>query len=239
MSGESVVRVVLLLPDVLGTYGDAGNAAVLATRLRWRGVDAEIVTVDQGVPVPAGGDVYVLGGGEDAAQVLAAAHLVESRGLRAALARGAPALAVCAGMQVLGTAFTTTDGTRASGAGVLDLVTEPGRGRRHVGPVTATALLDGVDAPLVGFENHGGVTRLGPDARPLARVRRGAGNGTGDRVEGAVCGHVVGTYLHGPVLARNPQLADLLLTWALGSPLPPLEVPDGVPAATAVALRAL
>jgi CobQ-like glutamine amidotransferase family enzyme len=239
VSGDSAVRVVVLLPDVLGTYGDAGNAAVLAARLRWRGMRAEVVAVDQGVPVPAGGDVYVLGGGEDAAQVIAAAHLADSPGLRAALARGAPTLAVCAGMQVLGTSFTTADGRRTPGTGVLDLVTEPGHGRRHVGPVVAAPLVDGLDAPLVGFENHGGITRLGPGVRPLARVRRGSGNGAGDRSEGAVCGHVIGTYLHGPVLARNPQLADLLLTWVLGAPLPPLAVPEHVPAPTAVALRAM
>jgi hypothetical protein len=240
------VTIVLLLPQVLGTYGDAGNAAVLATRLRWRGIEGRVLTVGWTEAVPSGGDVYVLGGGEDAAQVLACDRLRDSIGLRRALDRGAPTLAVCAGLQILGTAFTIADGTRVSGLGVLDLETRPGGGPRRIGDVVADPLVDGLSGPLEGFENHGGITELGPDAAPLARIRevgRGgtaAGNGTRDRLEGAVSdrgrGVVVGTYLHGPVLARNPSLADLLLTRALGA-LPPLEVPEGMPAATTARLR--
>ncbi|HEY2194553.1 MAG TPA: glutamine amidotransferase [Actinomycetospora sp.] len=235
------VTVVLLLPEVLGTYGDAGNAAVLATRLRWRGIPARVLSVGWTDAVPADGDLYVLGGGEDAAQVLAADRLRDSIGLHRALDRGAPTLAVCAGLQVLGTAFTVADGTRVAGLGALDLETRPGGGPRRIGDVVADPLLPGLDGPLEGFENHGGITELGPDAAPLARLRDpgrgpvGAGNGTGDRLEGAVSGRgrgsVVGTYLHGPVLARNPALADLLLTRAVGE-LPPLTVPEGVPAST-------
>ena len=132
------------------------------------------------------------------------------------------------------------------GVGVLDLETRPGGGPRRIGDVVADPLIAGLHAPLEGFENHGGITELGPDAAPLARLREpgrgpvGAGNGTGDRLEGAVSdrgrGAVVGTYLHGPVLARNPALADLLLTRAVGD-LPPLAVPEGIPATTAARLR--
>jgi CobQ-like glutamine amidotransferase family enzyme len=239
------VTVVLLLPEVLGTYGDAGNAAVLATRLRWRGIPARVLTVGWTDAVPADGDLYVLGGGEDAAQVLACDRLRDSIGLRRALDRGAPTLAVCAGLQVLGTAFTVADGTRIAGLGALDLETRPGGGPRRIGDVLADPLLDGLDGPLEGFENHGGLTELGTDAAPLARLREpargqgGAGNGTGG-LEGAVSdrghGNVVGTYLHGPVLARNPALADLLLTRAVGE-LPPLVLPEGLPTATAERLR--
>lgn len=225
-------RIVLLLPEVLGTYGDAGNAAVLAARLRWRGIDAHVHTVGWDDAVPEGGDVYVLGGGEDAAQMLAVERLRGSVGLRRALDRGAPTLAVCAGLQILGRAFTVADGTCVPGLGALDVETVPGRGARRIGDVTADPLLPGLDEPLVGFENHGGVTTLGSGAAPLARVRgAGAGNGTGDRIEGAVGGSIVGTYFHGPVLARNPALADLLLARALGT-LPPLEVPEGLPSST-------
>jgi lipid II isoglutaminyl synthase (glutamine-hydrolysing) len=234
-------RIVLLLPEVLGTYGDAGNAAVLAARLRWRGIDAHVHVVGWDDAVPEGGDVYVLGGGEDAAQMLAVERLRGSAGLRRALDRGAPTLAVCAGLQILGRAFTVADGTWVPGLGMLDVETTPGRGARRIGDVTADPLLDGLDELLVGFENHGGVTTLGSDAAPLARVRgAGAGNGTGDRIEGAVGGRggsIVGTYFHGPVLARNPALADLLLTRALGT-LPPLEVPEGLPSSTARRLGA-
>lgn len=240
------VTVVLLLPEVLGTYGDAGNATVLARRLHWRGIDARVLTVGWSDAVPADGDVYVLGGGEDAAQVLACERLRDSPGLRHALERGAPTLAVCAGLQILGTAFTVADGTRVAGLGVLDVETWPGGGPRRIGDVVADPLLAGLEGPLEGFENHGGITELGPDATPLGRVREpgrapaGAGNGTGDRLEGAVSdrghGPVVGTYLHGPVLARTPALADLLLARAVGE-LPPLVVPDGMPASTAQRLH--
>lgn len=245
---EDSVTVVLLLPEVLGTYGDAGNAAVLATRLRWRGIPARVLTVGWTDAVPADGDLYVLGGGEDAAQVLACDRLRDSIGFRRALDRGAPTLAVCAGLQVLGTAFTIADGTRIAGLGALDVETRPGGGPRRIGDVLADPLIEGLDGPLEGFENHGGITELGPDAAPLARLRDpargpvGAGNGTGDRSEGAVSdrgrGTVVGTYLHGPVLARNPALADLLLTRAVGE-LPPLVLPEGIPTATADRLRGL
>ena len=243
MSGpaDSAVRVVLLLPDVLGTYGDAGNADVLTMRLRWRGYAAETVRIGWGDPVPAQGDVYVLGGGEDAAQVLAARHLVADRGLRTAIERGTPTLAVCAGLQILGDRFTTSDGITTDGLGMLDLTTRPGGGPRHIGDVLADPLLAGVPGPLEGFENHGGATTLGPGVTPLARVRSGIGNGTGGRDEGAVSGRVVGTYLHGPVLARNAGLADLLLSWVVGGdagrPLDPPPAPAGVPAETAATLR--
>ncbi|MFC5062574.1 type 1 glutamine amidotransferase [Actinomycetospora atypica] len=232
----SDVDVVLLLPEVLGTYGDAGNAAVLAARLRWRGIGARVVTVGWADAVPADGDLYVLGGGEDAAQVLAADRLRDSIGLRRALGRDAPTLAVCAGLQVLGHWFTVADGSRVAGLGVLDVETRPGGGPRRIGDVLADPLVPGLAGPLAGFENHGGVTTLGPGAAPLARVRgAGAGNGTADRAEGVVGGGIVGTYLHGPVLARNPALADLLLTRAVGE-LPPLQVPDGIPTTTAARL---
>jgi CobQ-like glutamine amidotransferase family enzyme len=225
--GESAVRIALASPDLLGTYGDKGNAEVLRQRLRWRGRATEIVIATATVPTAC--DVYVLGGGEDAAQVLAAERLVRSRGLQRAVARGAVVLAVCAGLQVLGERFTGPDGTVHPGLGLLDVTTTP-RDHRAVGEVVARPMLPELaGAFLTGFENHRGGTRLGPAARPLAQVVSGVGNGsrlgTGAGTEGVLAGRIVGTYLHGPVLARNPALADLLLEWAIGEQLPPLEVP--------------
>jgi CobQ-like glutamine amidotransferase family enzyme len=216
---DSTVHIGLLLPEVLGTYGDTGNAQVLGRRLRWRGFDAEVVPVGLGEPVPSTLDVYLLGGGEDGAQALAAAHL---RRHRRALAHGV-VFGVCAGLQVLGTRFRGLDGVDHDGLGLLDVTTEPGP-RRAVAELVATpaGLLDG--EPLTGFENHLGLSERGAGSEPLGRVLRGTGNGDG--TEGAVTGRVVGTYLHGPALARNPALADLLLTWALGHPLRPLELPE-------------
>ncbi len=222
---DSAVRIAILFPDILGTYGDNGNAVVLERRLRWRGIAARIDRIGVGDPVPTGCDVYVIGGGEDQAQALAAARLRADRGLARAVDRGAVVLAVCAGLQVLGRWFAGSRGARHEGLGLLDVTTVPRR-RRIVGDITVRpdpALLS--DA-LTGFENHQGATSLGRDVKPLGTVIRGTGNGAGRAVDGAVQGRVVGSYLHGPVLARNPALADLLLEWVTGAPLPALRVPD-------------
>ena len=217
---DSIVHIGLLLPEVLGTYGDTGNAQVLCQRLRWRGFDAEVVPVGLGEPVPSTLDLYLLGGGEDGAQVLAAAHL---RKHRRALTPRAVVFGVCAGLQVLGTRFRGLDGVDHDGLGLLDVVTEPGE-RRAVSELVATSSEILGNAPLTGFENHLGVSKLGVDSEPLGQVVRGTGNGDG--TEGAVTDRIVGTYLHGPALARNPVLADLLLTWTAGHPLPALELPE-------------
>lgn len=219
---ESAVRLVVAYPEVLGTYGDNGNATVLAQRLRWRGESVERVDVPLSDPLPGDGDLYVLGGGEDDAQVLAAQRLRAGGVLAKAVGRGAVVFGVCAGLQLLGRTFLRGDGRAEPGAGVLDAVSDRKPGARAVGEIVARPHLDGLPV-LTGYENHGGRTILGPDAAPLATVEAGVGNGTDDRAEGAVAGRILCTYLHGPVLARNPALADLLLGWVLGRPLPPLD----------------
>jgi len=215
---DSAVRVALLFPELLGTYGDGGNAVVLAQRLRWRGIDAELVRVPVVEPVPSSCDVYVLGGGEDAPQTLATERLAEGA-LDRAVDGGAVVFAVCAGFQILGHSFTGADGEQQPGLGVLDCETRP-KGTRQIGELVVRPTA--IDVPLLtGFENHGGITELGANSTPLGSVVVGSGNGTGD-VEGVVTGKVVGTYLHGPALARNPALADLLLSWVVG-PLDPID----------------
>lgn len=218
-TADSTVDVGLVLPDLLGTYGDSGNAEILARRLHWRGIPARVVPITVDQPMPLSLAIYVIGGGEDAAQELAVRHLA---GLAAAVEHGAVTFTVCAGLQLLGRRFTGSDGRTCAGLGLLDVQTRA-TPRRAVGEIVADPYLPGLDQPLTGFENHQGRTTLGPQAKPLARVVRGVGNGDG--TEGVVQGDVVGTYLHGPVLARNPRLADLLLTRALGQPLPPLDLP--------------
>lgn len=217
------VSIVLVYPDLLGTYGDSGNATILAQRLRWRGYTAAVTTVCSGDAVPASGDLYVVGGGEDLPQTLAATKLNESRALHRAVEAGAVVLAVCAGLQILGTRFVAPDGGESSGLCLLDCTTQQGRGRRAVGElvVEPDADLPGLGT-LSGYENHGGVTALGSDSRAVGRVRNGVGNGDGSGTDGVRRGKVLGTYLHGPALARNPDLADLLLSWVVG-PLEPLD----------------
>lgn len=218
------VRIGLVLPDVMGTYGDGGNAVVLRQRLLARGIAAEIVEITLAEPVPESLDLYTLGGAEDYAQRLATRHLITHPGLQRAAERGAPVLAICAAIQVLGHWYETSAGERVEGVGLLDVTTSP-QESRSIGEVVATPLLAGLSAPLTGFENHRGGTVLGPDASPLGAVTKGAGNRAGDGFDGAVQGSVVATYLHGPCLARNPELADLLLSKVVGD-LAPLELPE-------------
>ena len=221
---ESTLRIGFVYPELLGTYGDRGNAVVLVQRARWRGLDAELVEVPAGEAVPASLDVYLLGGGEDDPMHLAAAGLRDSRpAIEQAVAGGAVVLAVCGGFQLVGHRYLAADGTVLEGIGLVDLETRAGS-TRLIGEVVVDP-----DPPLprlTGFENHWGRTTLGPDVAPLGRVVAGGGNGDGANVEGAVAGRVVGTYLHGPVLPRNPVLADHLLGLAVdggATALPPLD----------------
>ena len=219
------VKIVVVYQSLLGIYGDQGNSRVLAKRLEWRGIDAEVVFAEPGAPLPTDGAIYLLGGGEDAAQTTAVRELKADGGLFRALEGGAVLFAVCAGYQICGHTFTIGENDEVrQGLGLLDVTTRRGP-KRAVGEVlTRWARPDGSTYVLSGFENHGGYTTLGPDATPLARVEVGLGN-NGDGTEGATSasGRVIGTYPHGPVLARNPELADHLLELALGRPLEPLD----------------
>jgi CobQ-like glutamine amidotransferase family enzyme len=206
-----------LYPDLLNIYGDRGNVLALCRRAAWRGVgQVEVRTATVGEPFDlAEVDLLCMGGGEDAKQALAAADLQRRRDeLAAAVASGLPVLAVCGSYQLLGAYYQLPDGSRLPGAGVLDAYTVAGE-RRLVGNVVVETDLFGAPRTLVGFENHAGCTYLGPGARPLGRVRVGHGNHGRDGSEGAVCGHCVGTYLHGSLLPKNPALADWLLLAAL------------------------
>ncbi|MBP3089427.1 glutamine amidotransferase [Corynebacterium sp. sy017] len=231
----STLSIGLVLPDVLGTYGDDGNALVLRQRARMRGIDAEIVTVHLGQAVPEHLDLYCLGGGEDTAQILAVEHLAKEKGLQRAVRNNAPVLAICAGFQILGESFRA-GGKIIDGLGLIDATTVSMQ-RRAIGEVRSTPALSELSEPLTGFENHMGATILGADATALGTVSKGIGNADAYAVEetgapseqkvaeGAIQGSVLGTYMHGPVLARNPELADLLLARALGTHLEPLDLP--------------
>lgn len=217
---QSELSIVWIYPDLLSTYGDQGNVLVLEHRARARGIAARTLHVRSADPVPQYGNIYLIGGGEDRPQILGAERLRRDGGLRAAVARGAALLAVCAGYQIMGTVFGGEDGRPVEGLGLLDI--SSGRGeRRAVGELVADVdpALGGLPR-LTGFENHMGVTRLGPGVRPLSRTIVGTGNGDG--TEGCYAGRIIGTYLHGPALARNPALADLLLSWVVG-PLAPVD----------------
>lgn len=188
------LTLVSIYPTLLGTYGDGGNVMALRHRARLHGLDVEVVTVEPGQAVPESGDLYVLGGGEDSAQTAAANALRADGALRRAAGRGAAVLAICAGYQLLGEHFPDATSTPTAGLGILDVRTDR-LPKRAVGELAATPRAP-LDQVLTGYENHAGATHLGPGATPLGAVRAGVGNGDG--YEGALSGHVVGTYLHGP-----------------------------------------
>lgn len=219
MAGNSTIDIALLFPDLLGTYGDGGNALVLERRLQRRGIPAHIIEVGITEAIPRHAAIYLLGGGEDAPQFTALDVLRESGALPAAVEGGAVVLAVCAGFQLIGTSLPRADGVAVAGLGLVDAVTTRAP-TRLVGEVAVRD--DALDTGwLAGFENHRGVTTLGPEELALGPRRPTRDCAT----DGVVHGRVVGTYLHGPVLARNPRFADRLLEWVAG-PLAPLPDPQ-------------
>jgi hypothetical protein len=215
------ITIVSLYPTLLGTYGDGGNVIALRHRAGLHDIDVQVVEVAPGEAVPESGDLYVLGGGEDSAQTAAASALRASGALNRAADAGRAVLAICAGYQLLGEYFPDATGQPSPGVGILDIRTDR-LPRRAVGELAATARAP-LAQTLTGYENHAGATHRGPGVAALASVLSGIGNGDGS--EGAISGHVVGTYLHGPCLARNPQIADLLLGWAAGRELEFIEEP--------------
>ncbi|AXK33803.1 glutamine amidotransferase [Streptomyces armeniacus] len=221
---DTNLRLVWIYPDLLSTYGDQGNALVVERRAQQRGLAVQRLDVRSDQQLPTSGDIYLIGGGEDRPQRLAAERLLRDGGLTRAVDNGAIVFSVCAGYQILGHEFVNDLGTPQPGLGLLDVKSTRGEADRCVGDV-----LGDMDSrlglpQLTGFENHQGVTHLGPTARPLAHVRLGNGNGTGDGTEGAWNDTVFGTYMHGPVLARNPLIADLLIKLALDvNALPPVD----------------
>ncbi|HYY80908.1 MAG TPA: glutamine amidotransferase [Actinomycetes bacterium] len=230
-----LLRIALVYPELLGTYGDRGNAEVLAWHAVRHGLAARLVEVPASEPVPAGLDAYLLGGGEDAAQAVAARLLRSPAGdgLRRAVDDGRAVLAVCGAFQLLGRTYTDGGGREIRGLGLLDVDTAAGS-PRLVGEVVTRTREGGL---LSGFENHGGRTLLGGGVEPLGTVVHGAGNNGADGTEGARRGSLLGTYLHGPVLARNPALADLLLGQVLARRGLPAELPPPAPNDLAVELH--
>jgi CobQ-like glutamine amidotransferase family enzyme len=206
-----------LFPDYLNIYADRGNMAVLAQRAAWRGHELEVRALGPGDGVrPGEHDLYYVGGGQDREQELIAPALAAmGPSLQEAIEGGAAALAVCGGYQLLGRFYRDRSGDELLGAGVLPLHTVAGE-RRMIGDVLLECELEpGEHRTLAGFENHAGRTVLDAGAEPLGRVLAGFGNDGESGSEGCRAGRVLGTYLHGPLLPRNPWLADWLLAQAL------------------------
>lgn len=213
--------IVRLYHDLLGTYGDQGNAEILIHRAKARGIDCQLIEVTPGMAIPKTGNIYLLGGGEDGPQTVSLELMKHDGGLNSAVAGGATLFAVCAGYQVIGTTLPGADGKIIDGLGLVDVQTIVNAAPRSVGELVV--LPTDTDLPiLTGFENHQGLTKLAPDVNPLGKVISGIGNGF-DQAEGVWQGNVIGTYLHGPAFARNPHLADAVLESGIGGKIEPFE----------------
>ena len=212
-------RIVLahLYPDYLNIYADRGNMAVLERRSAWRGIELAYKALGIGEEIePDAYDLIYIGGGQDREQALVANDLAGKAALlREAIESGAALLAVCGGYQLLGRFYRDRSGAELPGVGLLPLHTVAGE-RRMIGDVLLECALEpGRPRTLAGFENHAGRTYLDEGTEPLGRVVYGFGNNGDDGYEGCRVGRAVGTYLHGPLLPRNPWLADWLLAQAL------------------------
>ncbi len=213
----STLRLAHLYPRELNIYADRGNIAVFRRRTGWRGLDIEVFEIGIGDPLPTDAHLYYLGGGQDRDQMAVAEDLQGAKGeaLRGLVDDGACLLAVCGGYQLAGHGYTGVDGTRMKGISVLDADTIAGGPPRLIGDVVIEARLEGDVHTVVGFENHAGRTTLGIDSLPFGVVTSGYGNNGRDEFEGAVTKRAIGTYLHGPLLPKNPWLADTLIGWAV------------------------
>ena len=235
------LRLLQLYPRDMNIYGDWGNTLTLTRRAQWQGYDVELLSYDPGDELPTGIDLVVGGGGQDSGQGRIKADLAaRATDLRAWVADGVPMLAICGLYQLFGHRFVTAGGQELPGISVLDAETIGGT-ERLIGNISIDTDEFGT---VVGYENHSGLTTLGPGARPFGRVTSGNGNNGQDGTEGARSGLVIGTYLHGSLLPKNPAVADWLLARGVehaGGTWDPAPINDPVEAwadkARAVAMR--
>lgn len=212
-----------MYPDLMSTYGDRGNITVFKKRCEWRGIEVRIeeITLETSSKMLYGSDLLFMGGAQDRQQKIAGDDFINNKGpiIKTMVEKGIPALFVCAAYQAVGHYYKPYQGNPIFGPGIFDLCTEhPGdQAKRLIGNIAAKLL-----APqelrgkiIVGFENHGGRTMLGAKMQPLAHVIKGGGNNGEDGEEGAMYKNSIGSYCHGPLLTKNPFLADWLIQKAL------------------------
>lgn len=205
-----------MYPDLLNLYGDRGNIITLKKRCEWRGIDAEIksITIDTNTDF-TDIDILFLGGGSDREQKIVSDDLTlkRAKNLKSAIEDGLTLLSICGGYQLLGKYYLSSDGNKLPGIGALDIYTVAGN-KRMIDNIIIESTIDGKTFKMVGFENHSGKTFL-QNVKPLGRVIYGNGNNGEDGMEGAVYKNTFGTYLHGPVLPKNPEFTDMLIKKAL------------------------
>lgn len=229
-SGNLILELAYLYPKLLNIYGDRGNVLTLLYRCRIRGINLNVTTIGIGEKIdPEKFDIYFIGGGQDQQQIQVSDDLqLKKKDLIFAIESSAVFLAVCGGYQLLGKYYKTKDGSELKGIEALDLYTIAGD-RRMIGNVLCKEIES--DDTIVGFENHSGKTYLGRNLKPLAKVLRGGGNNGEDSFEGTRYKNVFGTYLHGSLLPKNPNLVDKIIKLALekkDKKIPEVKVDDRI-----------
>lgn len=218
------LRIAHLYPDLLNIYGDRGNVLCLYQRCQWRNIDVSVTPVDTGAEVdPDDFDLYFMGGGQDTQQIRVCddLHRYKAKGLKQAAEQGAVFLTICGGYQLLGHYYQPHQGKKLQGLSIIDAYTVAGD-TRFIGNISIKQP-DG--STIVGFENHSGLTYLGDGVQPLGTVISGKGNNGQDGTEGVCANNIYGTYMHGSLLPKNPQLADQLILKALAFRYGQTEIP--------------
>lgn len=217
---SKTIRLAYLYPNEMNTYGDWGNVLCLLQRMRWRKQQVELVEYRIGDVWPERIDMIFMGGGQDSGQLLVEADFLKcGRSITDAINDGIPALTICGAYQLLGRSFTTFEGLVLEGIGLFDMVSQS-KADRIIGNIVIDSEIAG---ELIGFENHSGRTILQNPSQALGRVLKGGGNNGTDKTEGILHHNAVGTYLHGPILPKNPRLADWLIAAAQGITVADLE----------------
>lgn len=205
-----------LYPQLMSTYGDRGNIIVLKKRCEWRGIEVETLNLDVGFTAEGlkKCDLLFMGGAQDRQQKIVSIDIKnKSKLLSELIENRVPGLYICGAYQLLGKYYKEADGTIIKGLGIFDLYTE--NPREDVRRLIGNVIIESDLGKMIGFENHGGRTYLGDDIKPLGKVIKGFGNNGKDKTEGAIYKNSFGSYLHGPILPKNPKLADLLIKLAL------------------------
>lgn len=224
------LTLVHLFPKLMNIYGDRGNIVALCKRCEWRGIDIEVLTVNstQDFDLISRGDLFFFGGGQDRDQMKVWEQMANTKEQLAQLINvrinaHAVFLLICGGYQLFGNSFLDANGTNIPGLGILDIVTVapgPAVKQRCIGNIIIQTMLDIEPQTLIGFENHGGQTKLGKGLAPLGKVIKGFGDNAYDGVEGCMYKNIFGCYMHGALLPKNPHFADYLIKLALKAKYP-------------------
>lgn len=218
INSQSSITIGWLYPELMSTYGDRGNIIVLTKRCKWRGIDTQVVDLNEGFSVKLLNDIDILfmGGAQDTQQRIVSRDftLGKTGSLKNKIENGTPGLYICGAYQFLGKYYRGADGAKIKGLGIFDLYTEhPGKKKERL--IGNAIVKNSNNNIIVGFENHGGRTYIGKRLKPFAEVIKGFGNNGEDKTEGAIYKNSIGTYLHGPILPKNPEIADWLIEKAL------------------------